>query len=1202
LTINQPSYSTETIVACGLSYLWHGFNYFTSNNTATWTGTNAAGCDSVVTLNLTITPQPTGLACYEFAFFNSGTCQWEVVGSQPDAPTGLACYETASFNNTTCEWDVTGSQPAQPTGLACYETATFNSGTCQWDVTGTQTAQPTGLACYETATFNTSTCQWDVTGSQPAQPTLACYETASFNTSTCRWDVTGTQPAAPTGLACYLTASFNTSTCQWDVTGTQPAAPTGLACYQTAAFNTSTCQWDVTGTPLPAIVTTETSCDNYSWMNGITYTQSGTYYYNVDCQDYQLNLTINTPVNWYLDADGDGHYTNVISSCTNPGAGYSTLQGIEQDCDDSDASVWTFGIFFNDNDGDGYGSPAYALATCYGANIPSGYSTNSDDCFDSNSNVYPGATEICNGFDDNCDGIVDFGPLGTPTSVNGPSVVCRSQSFLFTTDAVEGATSYQWTLPSNATGTSTSNSISVTFASTFTGGSICVKAVNQCGPSAQVCKTLTIATAASATPGTITGTTAICANSTEYTYTIAAVANASNYVWTVPTNATLVSGQGTTTATFSFQSAYTTGSISVRSSNCFGTSAARTLTVAKKAISATPGTITGPASFCPGTQQTFSIAAVTGASDYTWTAPANASIVSGQGSLSVVVEFTSAFVSGNVTVVSSNCTGTSAARTKAVTRTAVSATPGTVTGPATVCTNTQQTFSIAAVTGASNYTWTAPTGANILSGQGGLSVVVEFTSAFVSGNLTVVSSNCSGTSAARTKAVAKKALPGTVGAISGATAGICSGNTRTYTVAALSNTTSYEWIAPVNASIVSGQGTTSVVVQFAEGFTTGTLSVKGVNCSGTSVTARTLALTNVTATPTVLNGPSTGVCAGTTQTYSTTAVAGATSYVWAVPTGAVINSGQGSTSISVTFPTPFISGAITVKSATTCYTSAAKSLTVRSALAQPGVIAGTSNNLCAGGSFTYTIAAVTGATGYFWNVPAGWIITANTGTSITVSIPSTGFTSATISVAAQNACGYGTARSLTLSALPTSPTAITGSTSVCPSATDLVYSTTAVAGVSYTWTVPTGATITSGQGTGSVVVNWGTVAGSVSVRASNACGNNTTARTLAVSLADCRSFEIVAEETSVETAIDTELNVYPNPTTGEARITFSTTSAGTYSLSIVDLQGRVINSTSGAAIDGNNNIDINLSNCSNGVYMIHFMHNDSLQTLRVVKM
>lgn len=78
--------------------------------------------------------------------------------------------------------------------------------------------------------------------------------------------------------------------------------------------------------------------------------------------------------------------------------------------------------------------------------------------------------------------------------------------------------------------------------------------------------------------------------------------------------------------------------------------------------------------------------------------------------------------------------------------------------------------------------------------------------------------------------------------------------------------------------------------------------------------------------------------------------------------------------------------------------------------------------------------------------------------------------------------------------------------------------------------------------------------------------------------------------------------VYPNPTTGEARITFSATTAGQYAISIVDLQGRVITSTSGAAIEGNNTLDINLSNGSNGVYMIHLMHNDTLKTLRVVKM
>ena len=44
---------TETIVACE-SYAWHGTTYTSSNSTATWTGITAGGCDSIVTLNLTI--------------------------------------------------------------------------------------------------------------------------------------------------------------------------------------------------------------------------------------------------------------------------------------------------------------------------------------------------------------------------------------------------------------------------------------------------------------------------------------------------------------------------------------------------------------------------------------------------------------------------------------------------------------------------------------------------------------------------------------------------------------------------------------------------------------------------------------------------------------------------------------------------------------------------------------------------------------------------------------------------------------------------------------------------------------------------------------------------------------------------------------------------------------------------------------------
>lgn len=54
LTINTPSTGTDTQVACD-SYTWiDGNTYTASNNTATYTLANSAGCDSVVTLNLTI--------------------------------------------------------------------------------------------------------------------------------------------------------------------------------------------------------------------------------------------------------------------------------------------------------------------------------------------------------------------------------------------------------------------------------------------------------------------------------------------------------------------------------------------------------------------------------------------------------------------------------------------------------------------------------------------------------------------------------------------------------------------------------------------------------------------------------------------------------------------------------------------------------------------------------------------------------------------------------------------------------------------------------------------------------------------------------------------------------------------------------------------------------------------------------------------
>ncbi|MBK7854991.1 MAG: hypothetical protein IPJ79_08875 [Bacteroidetes bacterium] len=109
----------------------------------------------------------------------------------------------------------------------------------------------------------------------------------------------------------------------------------------------------------------------------------------------------------------------------------------------------------------------------------------------------------------------------TPGAINGPSGACRNQSgVVFSVAAVAGATSYSWTLPAGATGSSTTNSITIAFNNSYSGGNISVKANNTCGSSANSNKSIIRYTGAPATPGPVTGSQNICGPQTS-TYTVA---------------------------------------------------------------------------------------------------------------------------------------------------------------------------------------------------------------------------------------------------------------------------------------------------------------------------------------------------------------------------------------------------------------------------------------------------------------------------------------------------------------------------------------------------------------------------------------------------------------------------------------------------------------------------------------------------------
>ncbi len=144
-----------------------------------------------------------------------------------------------------------------------------------------------------------------------------------------------------------------------------------------------------------------------------------------DCDGVVDEYAIDAPT-WYGDGDGDGYgdAATTTSECTQP-SGYvdddsdcddtdaaihpaatELCDGADNDCDGAtdeddaaDASTW-----YVDSDGDGYGNASYATVAC---DQPSGWVADATDCSDGDATSYPGATELCDGADNDCDGSTD---------------------------------------------------------------------------------------------------------------------------------------------------------------------------------------------------------------------------------------------------------------------------------------------------------------------------------------------------------------------------------------------------------------------------------------------------------------------------------------------------------------------------------------------------------------------------------------------------------------------------------------------------------------------------------------------------------------------------------------------------------------------------------------------------------------------------
>ncbi len=105
---------------------------------------------------------------------------------------------------------------------------------------------------------------------------------------------------------------------------------------------------------------------------------------------------------WWEDSDLDGFGNELYTTlaCVQPDG----FADNPQDCDDTDAAVNPATVWYIDTDFDGHGSNTATRTSC---EKPGGYAMVADDCDDSDGTVFPGAEEVCNEKDDDCDSLVD---------------------------------------------------------------------------------------------------------------------------------------------------------------------------------------------------------------------------------------------------------------------------------------------------------------------------------------------------------------------------------------------------------------------------------------------------------------------------------------------------------------------------------------------------------------------------------------------------------------------------------------------------------------------------------------------------------------------------------------------------------------------------------------------------------------------------
>ena len=383
---------------------------------------------------------------------------------------------------------------------------------------------------------------------------------------------------------------------------------------------------------------------------------------------------------------------------------------------------------------------------------------------------------------------------------------------------------------------------------------------------------------------------AVCPNTTGNTATVITNAGATYYWSATNVNVSITGGQTATNVMYSVGS----GATGYAGLTCAITNASGCYTIVQTNILISSsvgaaGAITGSSTVCSNASNVaYSIASVTGATGYTWTVPAGASIATGAGTASITVNFgTAAAGVTNITVTPTGACASGTPSTNVVTISAASA-GGTVTASAaSVCNGNSVTLTNSGYTG-SNQWWTATNG-------GSFSVIPNATNATYTTpglantyttNITisyysVVSNNpcTTANSTTNTITVNPTSVGGTATAL---VTNLLSGLSTTVTLSG--NIGTIQWQSSTDGSTfnnVSGGSGGTTATYTTPALTQTTYYRAQVTSGGCSLAYSTTNAISVGTAPVITAGPTNiAVCSGSTANFAVTASGTSLSYAW----------------------------------------------------------------------------------------------------------------------------------------------------------------------------------------------------------------------------------------------------------------------------------------------------------------------------------